>query len=46
MRLLRRWFGIPLWKRVLVALALGLLLGAFLPAASLSPRTDRPLARS
>ena len=34
MSLLRAWFTIPLWKRVLAALALGLLLGAFWPAAA------------
>lgn len=31
---LRRWFAIPLWKRVLGALALGLALGALWPAAA------------
>ena len=34
MTLLRGWFGIALWKRVLAALALGLLLGAFWPQAA------------
>jgi Na+/H+-dicarboxylate symporter len=34
MTLLRRWFAITLWKRVLGALALGLLLGVFWPAAA------------
>ncbi|HEY5710384.1 MAG TPA: dicarboxylate/amino acid:cation symporter [Allosphingosinicella sp.] len=34
MRLLRGWFAIALWKRVLAALALGLLLGAFWPEAA------------
>ncbi|WP_324749431.1 dicarboxylate/amino acid:cation symporter [Sphingomonas sp. LY54] len=34
MTLLRGWFAIPLWKRVLGALALGLLLGAFWPQAA------------
>ncbi|MES2324338.1 MAG: dicarboxylate/amino acid:cation symporter [Pseudomonadota bacterium] len=29
---LARWFGIPLWKRVLAALVLGVLTGLFLPA--------------
>jgi len=32
-RLLRAWFAFPLWKRVLGALLLGLLLGAFWPQA-------------
>lgn len=31
---LRGWFAIPLWKRVLAALGLGLLLGAFAPQAA------------
>ena len=34
MILLRGWFAIALWKRVLAALALGLLLGAFWPQAA------------
>jgi Na+/H+-dicarboxylate symporter len=34
MTMLRRWFAIPLWKRVLAALALGLLLGALWPEAA------------
>jgi Na+/H+-dicarboxylate symporter len=34
MRLLRLWNEIALWKRVLGALALGVLLGAFFPAAA------------
>lgn len=34
MTLLRGWFAIPLWKRVLGALALGILLGAFWPQAA------------
>ena len=34
MTLLGGWFAIPLWKRVLGALALGLLLGAFWPQAA------------
>ncbi len=34
MTLLRGWFAIPLWKRVLGALVLGLLLGTFLPQAA------------
>lgn len=34
MTLLRGWFEIALWKRVLAALALGLLLGAFWPQAA------------
>ena len=34
MRLLRAWFAIALWKRVLAALALGLLLGTFWPQAA------------
>jgi Na+/H+-dicarboxylate symporter len=34
MTLLGGWFAIPLWKRVLAALALGLLLGAFWPQAA------------
>lgn len=34
MRLLRGWFAIPLWKRVLGALMVGLLLGIFWPAAA------------
>src|SRR5881392_756999 len=32
--LFRGWFGIALWKRVLGALVLGLLLGAFWPQAA------------
>ncbi|ODP36968.1 dicarboxylate/amino acid:cation symporter [Sphingomonas turrisvirgatae] len=31
---MRRWFAIPLWKRVLAGLALGVLLGALWPAAA------------
>jgi Na+/H+-dicarboxylate symporter len=34
MTILRRWFAIPLWKRVLGALALGLLFGTLLPQAA------------
>jgi Na+/H+-dicarboxylate symporter len=34
MTLLRNWFAIPLWKRVLGALALGVLLGVFWPQAA------------
>jgi Na+/H+-dicarboxylate symporter len=34
MKMLRGWFAIPLWKRVLAALALGLALGAFWPGAA------------
>ena len=34
MTLLRGWFAIPLWKRVLGALALGILLGALWPQAA------------
>lgn len=34
MRLLRGWFAIPLWQRVLGALALGLLFGALWPQAA------------
>jgi Na+/H+-dicarboxylate symporter len=34
MTILRRWFAIPLWKRVLGALGLGLAFGAFFPAAA------------
>jgi Na+/H+-dicarboxylate symporter len=34
MIVLRGWFAIALWKRVLAALALGLLLGAFWPQAA------------
>lgn len=34
MTLLSGWFAIPLWKRVLGALALGLLFGSFLPEAA------------
>ena len=34
MRLLRGWFAIPLWKRVLGALALGLLFAALWPEAT------------
>jgi Na+/H+-dicarboxylate symporter len=34
MGLLRGWFAIPLWKRVLGALVLGVLLGAFWPEAA------------
>jgi len=34
MIVLRGWFAIALWKRVLVALVLGLLLGAFWPQAA------------
>ena len=34
MSLLRAWFAIPLWKRVLAALALGLLFAALWPEAT------------
>ncbi|MCP3733443.1 dicarboxylate/amino acid:cation symporter [Sphingomonas sp. RP10(2022)] len=34
MTMLRRWFAIPLWRRVLVALALGVAIGVLLPGAA------------
>jgi Na+/H+-dicarboxylate symporter len=34
--MIRYWVGIPLWKRVFVALLLGIFLGQFWPAAGLS----------
>ena len=34
--MIRYWVGIPLWKRVFVALLLGMFLGQFWPAAGLS----------
>jgi Na+/H+-dicarboxylate symporter len=36
MRLLRGWFAIPLWKRVVAGLVVGILLGAFWPAGAAS----------